>query len=52
MDRDNRWERIKLSYDAMVNGIGINSRDILSSIKQSYNEGITDEFIKPIVCTK
>ena len=51
MDRDNRWERIKLSYDAMVNGIGINSRDILSSIKQSYNEGITDEFIKPIVCT-
>ena len=52
MDRDNRWERIKLSYDAMVNGVGINSRDILSSIKQSYNEGITDEFIKPIVCTK
>ena len=51
MDRDNRWERIKLSYDAMVNGIGINSRDVLSSIKQSYNEGITDEFIKPIVCT-
>ena len=34
MDRDNRWERIKLSYDAMVNGIGIKSRDILSSIKQ------------------
>ena len=52
MDRDNRWERIKLSYDAMVNGIGINSRDVLSSIKQSYSEGITDEFIKPIVCTK
>ena len=52
MDRDNRWERIKLSYDAMVNGVGINSRNILSSIKQSYNEGITDEFIKPIVFTK
>ena len=49
MDRDNRWERIKLAYDAMVNGVGINSNDILSSIKESYNEGTTDEFIKPIV---
>ena len=51
MDRDNRWERIKLAYDAMVNGVGINSNDILSSIKESYNEGTTDEFIKPIVYT-
>ena len=51
MDRDNRWERIKLAYDAMVNGVGINSNDILSSIKESYSEGITDEFIKPIVYT-
>ena len=51
MDRDNRWERIKLAYDAMVNGFGINSNDILSSIKESYNEGTTDEFIKPIVYT-
>ena len=51
MDRDNRWERIKLAYDAMVNGVGINSKDILSSIKESYSEGITDEFIKPIVYT-
>ena len=52
MDRDNRWERIKLAYDAMVNGLGIHSNDILSSIKKSYDEGITDEFIKPIVCIK
>ena len=51
MDRDNRWERIKLAYDAMVNGVGINSNDILSSIKESYNEGTTDEFINPIVYT-
>ena len=51
MDRDNRWERIKLAYDAMVNGVGINSNDILSSIKESYSEGTTDEFIKPIVYT-
>ena len=52
MDRDNRWERTKLAYDAIVNGIGIESRDILSSIQTSYSEGITDEFIKPIVCIK
>ena len=52
MDRDNRWERIKLAYDVMVNGMGIESEDILSSIKKSYSEGITDEFIKPIVCIK
>ena len=50
MDRDNRWERIKLAYDAMVNGIGDLSHDILTSIKKSYDESITDEFIKPIVC--
>ena len=52
MDRDNRWERIKLAYDAIVNGVGVMSRDILSSIQTSYSEGITDEFIKPIVCIK
>ena len=50
MDRDNRWERIKLAYDAMVNGMGDLSHDILTSIKKSYDESITDEFIKPIVC--
>ena len=50
MDRDNRWERIKLSYDAMVNGNGVMSDNVLSSIKDSYSKGVTDEFIKPIVC--
>ncbi|MBI9037074.1 MAG: 2,3-bisphosphoglycerate-independent phosphoglycerate mutase [Bacteroidales bacterium] len=49
MDRDKRWERIKQGYDLMVNGIGKKTRNILLAIKQSYNEGITDEFIKPIV---
>jgi len=49
MDRDKRWERIKLGYDLMVKGIGKPSRDILKSIQESYDEGITDEFIKPIV---
>jgi 2,3-bisphosphoglycerate-independent phosphoglycerate mutase len=49
MDRDQRWERVKLSYDAMVNGIGEKSVDALKSIEKSYDDGITDEFIKPIV---
>ncbi|MDL2261880.1 2,3-bisphosphoglycerate-independent phosphoglycerate mutase [Bacteroidales bacterium OttesenSCG-928-I21] len=49
MDRDKRWERIKEGYDLMVHGIGNKSNDILKSIENSYNEGITDEFIKPIL---
>ena len=49
MDRDKRWERIKLAYDAMVNGIGIVATDVLGAVKKSYEEGVTDEFIKPII---
>lgn len=49
MDRDKRWERIKLGYDLMVNGKGSPSTDILASMKESYEEGLTDEFIKPIM---
>jgi len=49
MDRDKRWERIKKGYDLMVNGIGKPSRDVLKSIEESYEKGITDEFIEPIV---
>ena len=49
MDRDKRWERIKIAYDAMVNGTGDNRSDILTAIKESYEHQITDEFIKPIV---
>ena len=52
MDRDKRWERVKLAYDVMVNGIGEQTHDILTSIDQSYNAGITDEFLKPMVCLK
>lgn len=52
MDRDNRWERVKLAYDAMVKGVGTNSDNLIQSIQNSYDEGITDEFIKPIVHTK
>ncbi|MCH7414047.1 2,3-bisphosphoglycerate-independent phosphoglycerate mutase [Belliella sp. R4-6] len=49
MDRDNRWERVKLAYDAMVLGEGEMSKNILTSIKKSYENGVTDEFIRPIV---
>jgi len=49
MDRDNRWERVKLAYDLMVNGAGEPTKDIIQSIKESYLQGVTDEFIKPIV---
>jgi len=49
MDRDNRWERVKLTYDALVEGIGKKSINALDSINESYQEDITDEFIKPII---
>ncbi|MCF7560554.1 2,3-bisphosphoglycerate-independent phosphoglycerate mutase [Sabulilitoribacter multivorans] len=49
MDRDKRWERVKLAYDAMVNGIGEKSTNVTETIQKSYNNDITDEFIKPII---
>jgi len=49
MDRDNRWERVKLTYDALVEGIGEKSVNALDSINESYQENITDEFMKPII---
>lgn len=49
MDRDKRWERIKVAYDCLVNGVGHESEDMHAAVQESYNEGVTDEFIKPIV---
>ena len=49
MDRDKRWDRVKLAYDALVHGVGEKSTDILASIEASYTENITDEFLKPII---
>lgn len=49
MDRDKRWERVKVAYDLYVKGEGEKSTDVLASIRKSYDEGVTDEFIKPIV---
>jgi 2,3-bisphosphoglycerate-independent phosphoglycerate mutase len=51
MDRDKRWERIKIAYDLLVNGIGHTTTDYAEAIKASYADGITDEFIKPIIIT-
>ncbi len=51
MDRDRRWERTKLAYDLLVKGVGSASKDIIESIRSSYEKGVTDEFIKPIVLT-
>ena len=49
MDRDKRWERIKLAYDLLTKGKGEVSLNLTDSIQNSYNNGITDEFIKPII---
>ena len=49
MDRDKRWERIKMSYDLMVHGKGEKSQNLSEAIQKSYDNGRTDEFIKPII---
>jgi 2,3-bisphosphoglycerate-independent phosphoglycerate mutase len=49
MDRDKRWERVKLAYDAIVNSIGEKSTNVVASIENNYANDITDEFIKPII---
>lgn len=49
MDRDKRWERVKLAWDALVKGEGAKATDALAAVENSYAAGITDEFIKPTV---
>jgi len=51
MDRDNNWNRVKLAYDMLTKSEGQKSSDLLATIQESYDAGITDEFIKPIVMT-
>ena len=51
MDRDKRWERVKLAYDALVNGVGELSGNAIAAVENSYANNITDEFIKPVVIT-
>ena len=52
MDRDNRWERVKLAYDAIVNGKGNKGPDPVAVMQKSYDAGVTDEFIVPTVVTE
>ncbi len=49
MDRDKRWERVKEAYDLLVNGVGKKADNMIQAMQESYDEGVTDEFIKPIV---
>ncbi|NCC09177.1 MAG: 2,3-bisphosphoglycerate-independent phosphoglycerate mutase [Bacteroidia bacterium] len=49
MDRDKRWERVKEAYDLLVHGTGKQATDMVQAMQESYDEGVTDEFIKPIV---
>ena len=49
MDRDKRWERVKVAYDCLVNGVGEKAEDMVAAMQKSYDEGVTDEFVKPIV---
>ena len=49
MDRDKRWNRVKEAYDLLVNGIGKKATDMVQAMQESYDESVTDEFIKPIV---
>ncbi len=51
MDRDNRWERVEQAYNALVEGEGNQGSDPVQMVQKSYDEGVTDEFIKPIVVT-
>jgi len=52
MDRDNRWERVKLAYDVIVNGVGEPTDNITQSLQTNYDNDVTDEFIKPLVTNK
>jgi 2,3-bisphosphoglycerate-independent phosphoglycerate mutase len=49
MDRDKRWERVKIAYDALVNGIGNKTDDFITAINESYNVGVSDEFLMPMI---
>jgi 2,3-bisphosphoglycerate-independent phosphoglycerate mutase len=51
MDRDKRWERVKVGYDLLANGIGSRAADPVQAMKDSYAAGITDEFVKPVAMT-
>ncbi|HTN45171.1 MAG TPA: 2,3-bisphosphoglycerate-independent phosphoglycerate mutase [Flavipsychrobacter sp.] len=49
MDRDKRWERVKIAYDALTKGVGMHTQDVLGAVQSSYEKEVTDEFIQPII---
>ncbi|MBM6924915.1 2,3-bisphosphoglycerate-independent phosphoglycerate mutase [Pseudoflavonifractor phocaeensis] len=52
MDRDKRWDRLQRAYDAIVLGVGTENADPVDGVQKSYDAGVTDEFVEPIVCAK
>ena len=50
MDRDKRWDRLQRAYNAIVRGEGIISPDPVAAVESSYEQGVTDEFVEPIIC--
>jgi 2,3-bisphosphoglycerate-independent phosphoglycerate mutase len=50
MDRDKRWERIKIAVDGLVSGVGEKTDDPIKAIEANYEKDVTDEFLKPIIC--
>ena len=52
MDRDKRWDRVQRAYDAMTRGEGVQNPDPVDAVQRSYDAGVTDEFVEPVVCTK
>ena len=51
MDRDKRWDRVEAAYDAMVYGEGaVQNPDPVAAVRESYDRGVTDEFVEPVVC--
>lgn len=52
MDRDKRWDRVEAAYDALVYGDGVQNPDPVAAIEESYKNGVTDEFVEPVVCDR
>ena len=52
MDRDKRWDRVQRAYDAIANGEGAFEEDAAQAVQKSYDAGVTDEFVEPVVCAK
>jgi len=50
MDRDKRWDRLQKGYDAMVHGAGELNHDPVDAVQESYDRGVTDEFVEPVIC--